>query len=137
MEVRVPKDKVINNPSNIAEVFKAVLNAESEVDQDKEHFWTIGLNMRNVIKYVDLTSLGTISASLVHPREVFRLAITKGTSHIILGHNHPSGTPDPSGEDMSITRRLADAGKILGIEVLDHIIIAGPKFYSFKYSGLL
>jgi DNA repair protein RadC len=126
----------IRNDAAVAELLQSVLNTESPVDRDKEHFWTIGLNTRNVVKYIDLTSLGTLNASLVHPREVFRLAIMKGVAHIVIGHNHPSGDTEPSEEDIKLTRRLVEAGKILGIEVLDHVIIADNTYLGFKATGL-
>jgi DNA repair protein RadC len=127
----------ISDPASVAGILQSILKTESSIDRDKEHFWTVGLNTRNVVKYIDLTSLGTLNASLVHPREVFRLAIMKGIANIILGHNHPSGAIQPSDEDIKITRRLADAGRILGIEVLDHIIVANSHHLSFKAQGLM
>ena len=127
----------INNPASVASILQSILKTESAIDRDKEHFWTVGLNTRNVVKYIDLTSLGTLNASLVHPREVFMLAIMKGIANIILGHNHPSGSIEPSDEDKRITRRLVDCGRILGIEVLDHIIIADNNHLSFKAQGMM
>jgi DNA repair protein RadC len=127
----------INNPVAVASILQAVLRAESLIDRDKEHFWTIGLNTRNVVKYVDLVSLGTLNASLIHPREVFRLAVMEGAANIILSHNHPSEDPEPSEEDIRITKRLVEAGKILGIEVLDHIIVTNNHNLSFKAQGLI
>jgi DNA repair protein RadC len=127
----------ITNDGAVTTILQSILKAESPIDREKEHFWTIGLNTRNVVKYVDLTSLGTLNASLVHPREVFRLAVMKGTASIILGHNHPSGDTEPSDEDIRLTRRLVEAGKILGIEVLDHIIVANNNHLSFKAQGLI
>jgi DNA repair protein RadC len=83
------------------------------------------------------TRTGTLSASLVHPREVFRDAIRHSASSVVLAHNHPSGDPEPSEEDLRITRRLVDAGRIIGIDVLDHIIIGKETFRSFKEKGLI
>ena len=114
----------VKNDASVATLLHSILRTESPIDRDKEHFWTIGLSTRNVVKYIDLTSLGTLNASLVHPREVFRLAIMKGVANIVIGHNHPSGDSEPSEEDIRLTRRLIEAGRILGIEVLDHIIVA-------------
>jgi len=136
IQIRERKQQ-INNPVAVASILQAVLRAESLIDRDKEHFWTIGLNTRNVVKYVDLVSLGTLNASLIHPREVFRLAVMEGAANIILGHNHPSGDPEPSQEDIRITKRLVEAGKILGIEVLDHIVVASHCHFSFKGDGLI
>jgi len=132
------RKQTITNPQTVHEILSSVLSAENEVDLMKEHFWVIGLNTRCVIQYIDLASLGTLNSSLVHPREVFRFAIFKAVSSIILSHNHPSGDPEPSEDDLSLTKRIADAGKILSIEVLDHIIIGDHANYcSFKERGLL
>lgn len=128
------RKKKIGGPSDVAEVFRAILAAECEVDRDKEHFWAMGLNTKNQIQYLELVTLGLLDASLVHPREVFRFAIMKGVSSIILVHNHPSGDPTPSPEDRSCTSRLTEAGKLLGITVLDHVIVGESSHYSFSNS---
>ena len=86
---------------------------------------------------VNTVSIGSVSASIVHPRETFRIAILMGASSIILAHCHPSGDPSPSQDDIDLTKRLAKGGEILGIEVLDHIIIADHQFLSLKEEGLL
>ncbi len=109
------RKQTITSPQAVYDVLSKVLSAENEVDVMKEHFWVVGLNTRNVIQYVDLVSLGTLNASLVHPREVFRFAILKAVSSVVLGHNHPSGDPEPSDDDIAITRRLVEAGKVVGI----------------------
>jgi DNA repair protein RadC len=106
-------------------------------DRAKEHFKLVLLNTRNKITGVSTISIGTLNASLVHPREVFRSAIAHSASSIILVHNHPSDDPDPSDDDLTLTRRLADAGRLMGIEVLDHIIITSRGYTSFKQKGLL
>jgi DNA repair protein RadC len=105
----------------------------------KERFWIVGMNTKNFIMYVELVSMGTLNASLVHPREVFGFAIKRGgISGILAIHSHPSGDPEPSEDDITVTKRLYDAGKILGIELLDHIIVTdGPAFVSFKARGKL
>ncbi len=134
---RVPKEAV-KNPETVAKVLRSLLEAESVVDQDKEHFWTIGVNTKNMVKYVELVALGTIDSALVHPREVFRLAVIEAAASLILAHNHPSGDTCPSDEDIKITQRLVEAGRILGIEVLDHVVVGGEgDFYSFKSCGCL
>jgi DNA repair protein RadC len=106
-------------------------------DKAKEHFKLILLNTRNKIIGLSTVSIGTLNASLVHPREVFKDAIRHSASSVVVAHNHPSGNPEPSEEDLKITRRLVDSGKILGIEVLDHIIIGKNAFISLKTKGLL
>ena len=101
-----------------------------ENDQLKEHFWAVGVNARNTIQYIELVSLGTLNASLVHPRESFRLAIQKSVACIFFVHNHPSGDAEPSAEDRAVTRRLKEAGEILGIQVVDHLVITATSFSS-------
>lgn len=104
---------------------------------DREHFRALLLNTKNQVIGVDKVSVGTLNSSAVHPRELFRNAIRRSAASVILMHNHPSGDPAPSREDLDITRRLVEAGKIIGIEVLDHIIIGDNKFISFKAKGLI
>lgn len=104
---------------------------------DREHFRALLLNTRNQVIGTDKVSVGTLNSSTVHPRELFRSAIKRSAASVILVHNHPSGDPTPSREDLDITARLGEAGKIIGIEVLDHIIIGDNRFTSFKAKGLL
>lgn len=103
----------------------------------KEHFVCLFLNTKNHIIGKETLSIGTLNASLVHPREVFRAAIRVSSASIICIHNHPSGDPSPSAEDIQITQRLAEAGSLLGIEILDHLIIGDGKFVSLKEQGNL
>lgn len=104
---------------------------------DKEHFKVIILNVKNVvIKVVDI-AIGTLSGALVHPRELFKVVIRSNACHIIIAHNHPSGDPSPSNEDVSLTRRLNEGALLLGIKLLDHVIIGKEGFFSFKENGLL
>jgi DNA repair protein RadC len=81
---------------------------------------------------VELVSLGGLSSAIVHPRETFRRAVIQGSASIIVGHNHPSGEPDPSDEDTKVTKLLFEAGNVLGIRLLDHIVFADKKFFSFR-----
>ncbi|MBU1205652.1 MAG: DNA repair protein RadC [bacterium] len=106
-------------------------------DKAKEHFKLILLNPRNKIIGISTISIGTLNASLVHPREVFKDAIVHSAASVVLAHNHPSGDPEPSEDDLKITKKLVDSGKILGIEVIDHIIIGKNNFCSFKERGLI
>lgn len=103
----------------------------------KEHFICLFLNTKNGIIAKETLSVGTLNASLVHPREVFRSAIRNSSASIVCAHNHPSGDPTPSPEDIKITKRLVEAGSLIGIEVLDHIIIGDGKFVSLKEQGYL
>jgi DNA repair protein RadC len=106
-------------------------------DKAKEHFKLVLLNVRNNILDISTISVGTANASLVHPREVFKKAIAHGASSVVLAHNHPSGNPEPSEDDVRLTQRLVEAGRLLGIEVLDHIIVTTKDFVSFKERGLM
>lgn len=119
-------------------VFRAILDMEDKTDREKEHFWVIGLTTKNAIKFIELVSLGTLNGSLIHPRETFRRAISQGVCSIVVGHNHPSGDPTPSRDDIAITQRLKAAGEIIGIELLDHVIIGEKdRFVSLKEKGRL
>ena len=122
----------IKDPETVVKAVRAGIK-----DKAKEHFKLILLNPRNKIVGISTISIGTLNASLVHPREVFKDAIKHSAASIILAHNHPSGDPDPSEDDLTITKRLVEAGKILGIEVLDHIVIAKNGLFSFKERGLI
>jgi DNA repair protein RadC len=122
----------IENSVQVAKVFQSILYLEDDVNQAKEHFYVMHLDVRSQIKMVELVSLGTLTSSLVHPRETFRRAIMQGSASILVAHNHPSGEPDPSDEDTKVTKLLHEAGRLLGIDVLDHIIFTAESFYSFK-----
>jgi len=106
-------------------------------DKKKEHFLILCLDTKNNLKKISTISTGTLDANLVHPREVFKEAIQSLASSIILVHNHPSGNPEPSEADIDITKRIVETGKIVGIDVLDHIIVTENKSFSFKEKGLL
>jgi DNA repair protein RadC len=101
----------------------------------KEHFVVLFLNTKNHVIAQETLSIGSLNASIVHPREVFKAAIKRSSASIICIHNHPSGDPTPSPEDIQITKRLSESGKIIGIELLDHIVIADHKFISLKEQG--
>lgn len=107
-------------------------------DRSREHLMAIYLNARNEMVWKkQSTFIGTLNANLVHPREIFAEALKQNASSVILVHNHPSGDPEPSEDDLTITKRLTEAGKIMGIDVLDHIIIAKNKAFSFKEKKLI
>lgn len=102
---------------------------------DREHFCALLLNTRHQVIARDTISIGTLNSSTVHPRELFRNAIKRGAAAVILVHNHPSGDPSPSREDLDVTGRLQEAGRIIGIDVLDHVIIGDNRFVSLKAQG--
>lgn len=127
------KEKILTS-MDVYNVIHAILNTEDEISREREHFYVIGLNAKNMIQYIELCHLGTLTNSIVHPREVFRIAVLKGVASIIIAHNHPSGDSTPSRDDKVITERLENAGEILGIKVLDHVIIAGKTHKSMRDS---
>lgn len=138
MIIKISEDKKdVVNPKDIFEILSSVLKKEDEVDQDKEHFWVFHLDVRNRIKVLELVSLGSLNASLVHPREVFTRAVGERSAQVIIAHNHPSGEPTPSEDDIVLTKRLVKAGEILGIELLDHIVFTQSSFTSFKEKSLM
>ncbi|MBU3918835.1 DNA repair protein RadC [Patescibacteria group bacterium] len=107
-------------------------------DRTREHLMTIYLNARNEMVWKkQSTFIGTLDANLVHPREIFTGALEHNAASVILVHNHPSGDPEPSEDDMEITKRIVEAGKIMGIDVLDHVIITKTKIFSFKEKKLI
>ena len=120
----------ISSPQDIGNVYMEELRYKK-----KEIFRVVLLNTKNVIIGSKDISEGSLNASIVHPREVFLEAIKKSANKMILMHNHPSGDPTPSSEDINITKRLISAGQIVGIEILDHVIIGDGSFYSFKENG--
>lgn len=103
----------------------------------KEHFTCLFLTTKNRVIHKEIISIGSLNAAIVHPREVFRAAIKRASASLICAHNHPSGDSTPSPEDVELTKRLVNAGQIIGIEVLDHIIIGGNNFVSLKERGLM
>lgn len=105
--------------------------------KQQEEFWVAVLDAKNKLMRKGLITKGTLMGSLVHPREVFHLAIKNLGAGIIILHNHPSGDPEPSPEDLKVTRQICEAGKVLGIPLLDHIIIGSSNYYSFKDANLL
>jgi DNA repair protein RadC len=107
-------------------------------DVDREHFVVLMLDQKNKVVGIHTVSVGSLTASIVHPREMYKVAILSNAASLICGHNHPSGDCQPSREDRALTTRLVEAGKLLGIAVLDHIIIGGEgRYFSFADEGLL
>lgn len=124
------KSKELSDPKKVYRLIKGKLK-----DYTREHFYIIALNSRNFS--IAEASIGTLNASLVHPREAFAEAIKNKAASVIFAHNHPSGDPKPSEDDLEITKRLVMAGKILEIEVVDHVIVSETSYFSFKEKELL
>lgn len=124
----------ISCPKDIYEVLTKVCRIQYNAE---EVFILITLNTKNIVTGYFEVHRGTINTSLVHPREIFKRALLNNASNIIVAHNHPSGDPNPSKEDIQITERLKEAGNLLGINLLDHIIVGEDKYISLKEKGVL
>jgi len=129
--VRNPGRPVISSPADVDGLLRGRI-----ANLDRENFVAVLLNTKNEVLEAPTISVGTLSSSLVHPREVFKPAIRASAAGVVLAHNHPSGRYEPSREDREVTRRLTEAGEILGIEVLDHVIL-GDGYFSMKEHGML
>ena len=125
-------DRKIASPKDVFDLVAPSLRFEN-----KEHFICLFLNTKNRVLAIETLSIGTLDSTLVHPREVFKAAIQRSAAAVICAHNHPSGDPVPSKEDVQMTRRLLDAGNLIGIELLDHIIVGADRFTSMKELGML
>ena len=115
----------------------AVAQLSDMHDLKKEHFVVLYLNAKNQLVHKETISMGTLNANLVHPREVFEPALKYSAAQIIAAHNHPSGDPKPSEDDMELTKRLVEAGKMMGIEIMDDVIVSKNSHFSFKEEKLL
>lgn len=120
----------VDGPTDVRRLLRPLLR-----DADREMFYSILLSTKNHVHEINLVSVGSLSASIVHPREVLKPAIRRSAAAIIVAHNHPSGVPTPSPEDIELTRRLARAGELVGIRLLDHVILAGDRYESLKEGG--
>jgi DNA repair protein RadC len=122
---------LVRGPKSVYELCRDIRAA------NREHFVGFYLNSRNQVLRRDIISIGSLNASIVHPREVFIPALAVSAAAVIIAHNHPSGDQTPSEEDLAITRRLVEAGRILGIELLDHVVVCRDSYVSFKECRLL
>jgi len=135
MEITVNEAKQILSAKDVYEILLTILSKEDSLDQDKEHFWAVGLDTKNRIKYIELVYLGTATHCVCRASEIFRRACVAGVVNIIVAHSHPSGDPNPSVGDRKMTKTLSEAGGILGIKLLDHVIVGDPTFFSFAEAG--
>lgn len=125
-------NKQVTSPQDVYEIVKKYLDGA-----DREHLVLLTLNTKNAINSITTVSIGSLNSSVVHPREVFKTAILTNASSIIMAHNHPSGDPAPSREDINITERIKEGGKLLGINLLDHVVIGDNSYSSLKEKGLV
>jgi len=129
-QITVEPPATINNPDDVVAILKDEL-----LRADREKLVCLTLNAKHVVIGIEIVSVGTLTASVAHPREIFKGAILKNAAAIILAHNHPSGDPSPSSEDIQLTKRIKEAGELLGIELLDHVILGHLGSHSFRTAG--
>lgn len=134
VSIKLCREKsILYEPRTISKPLDAVNLLKQFLDSlDREEFIVISLDTKNQPTSINICSRGSLNSCIVAPREVFKPAILSNANSILVGHNHPSGITKPSTEDISLTERLKEAGRILGIELIDHIIIGGENYYSFK-----
>jgi len=129
--------RTVTSPADIHQLLHTYFKTVDAVDRDKEHFFCFQLDTRSKVKVMELISIGIINASLVHPREVFTRAVMYRSVKLVIAHNHPSFNPEPSDADLALTRKLVEAGKLLGIELVDHIIYTPDTYFSFREHRLI
>ncbi|SCN02056.1 JAB domain-containing protein [Bacillus wiedmannii] len=126
------KERRIESPENASALLKQFLG-----EMDREYFIVLCLDTKNQPTAINVCHIGSLNASIVHPREVLKPAIISNAASIIVAHNHPSNDPTPSREDIEVTKRLAEAGKVIGVELLDHVIVCSDSFVSLKEKGYI
>ncbi len=132
LSVRKSESHTISAPEHVRDLLNDRFRFE-----EKERFFSIILNTKNKVLGIEEISVGSLNSSIVHPREVYKTAVRKSAASIIVAHNHPSGDPAPSREDVEVTRRLCEAGRLLGVELLDHVIFGDGEILSMKQKGLM
>lgn len=135
----VKESTMLYEPRKITSPKDAVKLAKKFLENlDREQVINIFLNSKNEFTAVEIVSIGSLNASIIHPREIFKGAISSNSASLIIAHNHPSGNPNPSKEDINITKRLIECGELLGVDVLNHIIIGNDdRYYSMKENSLI
>jgi DNA repair protein RadC len=126
------KERSVKSPEDGYRLLKMFLE-----DRDREHFIVVSLDTKNQPVSINICHIGSLNASIVHPREVMKSAILSNAASVLVGHNHPSGKVEPSREDIDVTKRLVEAGKIIGIDVIDHIIVGDDSYTSLKEKGYI
>ena len=139
MNVRLTKEQKIKvlNADDVYAIMRQVLLREKKIDRNKEHFWIVCLAANNRILMIELISLGTLTATVVEPVDVFSFALQKQAVKLIMVHNHPSGELQPSVADVDLTERMLAIGKFVKVPVIDHLIISEEDYFSFQVSGEL
>ena len=132
-----PGSMAVDSPESASAFWRETIVSQPWFDGEREQCVSVLLNTRYRALGHNLVSVGSVNEALIHPREVFRAAVAMGAYAVIVLHNHPSGDPSPSQADRAITKRLAEAGNILQIRLLDHVIVGGGRYFSFKEAGVL
>lgn len=137
MDIKLAKNdkRYIDGTSDVYSIMQRVLLRENQIDQEKEHFWIIGMNEAGYILYIELIALGTAKTVPAEPMNIYRVAVMKNATRVVAIHNHPSGRLTPSEADKDITDRLIQVGRILNITFVDHLIITPITYVSFKAEG--
>jgi DNA repair protein RadC len=130
------KTQVLNS-DDVYKIMQQVLLRENKIGQNQEHFWAIGLDHQNKVLFIELIGLGAVNRVNADPPDVFRMGIYKLAVRMILIHNHPGGTLQPSAADLSLTDRMLKVGKLINIDVTDHLIITPDAYVSFKNEGIM
>ncbi len=139
MNVRLtPEQKIkVINSTDVYHVMQQILLRENKIRRNQEHFWVVGLNTKNKILFIELIGLGAVNRVNADPPDVFRMAIYKLAAKVILVHNHPSGNATPSKGDHEFTDRLLKVGKLINIDVIDHLVITEDRYTSFEDKGIM
>ena len=139
MEIKLTaEDKIkVANTDQVFDIMQGVLKREQYLDLGKEHLWVIGMENNNRLLFLELISLGCVTETTIHPPDMFRVAILKNATKMIVCHNHPSGEVEPSDPDIEHTDKLIQMGKFLRVEIVDHMIFCTESFYSFAKEGLI
>jgi DNA repair protein RadC len=126
------KTRRIKTPEEVYQLAREYISVP-----DREHFVIVALDTRNKVIGLNTASIGTLDEAKIHPREIFKYAILANAASIILVHNHPSGEPEASGDDIKLTKRVHEAGELIGIDIVDHVILGEDKLISMKREGLI
>lgn len=134
MDIKLGKNdkRYIEGADDVYEIMQLILRRENKIDREKEHFWIIGMNAAGYILYIELIALGTVRDVPVESMNIYRVAVMKNAVRVIAVHNHPSGRLVPSKNDLDITDRLIQVGRILNIDLIDHLVISTENYESFR-----
>jgi len=137
MIIKENVNSTIKSSEAVYKLIKQCLDERQETEKHKEYLYIVGLDSQNKVLFVDINSIGTVNKGAVNIREIFRIALIKNASSIILSHNHPSGGVSPSSADTDVTKTVKTLGKVMDVPLLDHVIVGEDKYFSFGDLGLV